>query len=137
MANAPVDPAGDTAATAVLAELADRIRAAHAAGTPLSIAGGGSKTFLTTSTAGETLAMQRYRGVIAYAPAELVIEVRAGTPLVEIESLLAAHGQHLACEPPRFDATSTIGGVVSAGLSGPARPYAGAVRDHVLGVGLL
>src|SRR5204863_2841175 len=38
-----------------------------------------------------------------------------------------------AFEPPRFAEGATIGGVVASGLSGPRRPYAGAVRDFVLG----
>src|SRR5262249_24995139 len=48
-----------------------------------------------------------------------------------------AEGQMLACEPPRFGEEATIGGLVAAGLSGPRRPYSGAVRDIVLGVRLL
>ena len=133
----PADPAGDVAAAAVLAHLAGQVREAAAAGTPLAITGGGTKTFLLGAPTGAPLAMGAYRGVIAYAPAELVIELRAGTPLSDVEALLAAHGQVLACEPPRFGPATTIGGAISAGLSGPARPYAGAVRDHVLGIGLL
>ncbi|MCC7120481.1 MAG: glycolate oxidase subunit GlcE [Gammaproteobacteria bacterium] len=134
---APADPAGDAAASVVLRELADSIRASAAASSPLAIVGGGTKTALIDPLVGTPLPMYRYRGVLAYEPAELVIEARAGTPLAEIEALLAAHGQMLACEPPRCGPASTIGGVVAAGLSGPARPWAGALRDLVLGVGLL
>lgn len=134
---APADPAGDAGASAALRELAERIRASADAGSPLAIVGGGTKAFLLEPLAGSPLAMSSYRGVLAYEPAELVIEARAGTPLAEIEALLAAHGQRLACEPPRCGPGSTIGGVVAAGFSGPARPWAGALRDHVLGVRLL
>lgn len=133
----PVDPAGDAAASAALRDVCERIREASARGTPLRIAGGGTKRPLLEDSGHLPLSMTAYRGVLAYEPAELVIELRAGTPLVEIETLLAAHGQMLACEPPRFGPASTIGGVVAAGFSGPARPWAGALRDHVLGVGLL
>jgi glycolate oxidase FAD binding subunit len=66
-----------------------------------------------------------------------VITARAGTPLGEIETLLAEHGQMLAFEPPAFGSASTIGGVVAAGLSGPRRPFVGAVRDFVLGATVL
>lgn len=58
----------------------------------------------------------------------------AGTPLAEIETALAERGQMLACEPPSFGGAATIGGVVAAGLSGPRRASAGAVRDFVLGL---
>ncbi len=125
------------AAARVLTEIGERIREASAAGTSLHLLGGGTKSFLLDGPRAPLLSLAGYRGVIDYQPSELVIEVRAGTPLVDIESLLAEHGQMLAFEPPRFGPASTIGGVVSAGLSGPARPYAGAVRDHVLGIGLL
>jgi glycolate oxidase FAD binding subunit len=129
---------GDDAAMArVLEEISACIREAVAAGSPLQLVGGGTKSFLNKGPGAPVLSLAGYRGVISYQPSELVIEVRAGTPLVDIENLLAEHGQMLAFEPPRFGPASTIGGVVSAGLSGPARPYAGAVRDHVLGVGLL
>lgn len=78
-----------------------------------------------------------WRGVESYEPTELVVKARAGTPLAEVESLLAAKGQYLAFEPPRYGWASydgaTLGGVVAAGLSGPGRVSRGALRDHVLG----
>jgi glycolate oxidase FAD binding subunit len=75
--------------------------------------------------------------VIAYEPTELVITARCGTPLADIEALLAQHRQMLAFEPPRFGPESTIGGVVASALSGPRRASAGAVRDFVLGAVLM
>jgi glycolate oxidase FAD binding subunit len=76
-----------------------------------------------------------------------VITARAGTPLAEIEALLAANNQMLPFEPPHFSPppqagegpgeTATLGGMVAAGLSGPRRPWGGSVRDAVLGVKLL
>jgi glycolate oxidase FAD binding subunit len=127
----------ESAAARVLDEIAARIREASTAGAALRLLGGGTKSFLVGASPGTALSLAAYRGIIAYQPSELVIEVRAGTPLAEVEQLLARHGQQLAFEPPRFGPASTIGGVISAGLSGPARPYGGAVRDHVLGVSLL
>jgi len=64
--------------------------------------------------------------------------VRCGTPLAELEAALAEKGQCLAFEPPHFGLENgtngaTVGGMVAAGLSGPARATAGAVRDYVLG----
>jgi glycolate oxidase FAD binding subunit len=63
--------------------------------------------------------------------------VRAGTPLAELEAALAEQGQCLPFEPPRFGPGSTVGGMVAAGLAGPARATAGGVRDYVLGATLL
>jgi len=62
-----------------------------------------------------------------------VLTVRAGTTLAEVERVLDAERQMLPFEPPHFGAGATIGGAVAAGLSGPRRPYAGSVRDFVLG----
>ncbi len=119
------------------AELAERVRTAAAAASPLVITGGASKAFYGRPVAGEALEMGAHRGVIAYEPTELILTARAGTPLTEIEALLADNGQMLAFEPPHFAGGATLGGVIATGLSGPRRPFAGAVRDHVLGVRLL
>ena len=66
-----------------------------------------------------------------------MLSARGGTPLAEVRAALAEKGQMLAFEPPAFGEAATIGGAVAAGLSGPARPYAGAVRDFVLGTRVL
>lgn len=118
-------------------ELRERVVAAAADGTPLRIAGGGSKPFYGRTASGMPLDITAHRGIVSYEPKELVITVRAGTPLSEVEEALAAQGQMLPFEPPRFAAGATLGGVVATGLSGPRRPYAGSVRDFVLGVRLL
>jgi glycolate oxidase FAD binding subunit len=75
-----------------------------------------------------------YAGVIEYSPTELVVSARAGTPLAALEAVLAQENQMLPSEPPHFAPGATLGGTVACGLSGPRRPYAGAVRDHVLGI---
>ena len=75
--------------------------------------------------------------MVAYEPTELVVTVCAGTPLAELEAVLADKGQYLAFEPPHFGPGATVGGCVAAGLSGPRRASAGAVRDFMLGVKLL
>ena len=72
-------------------------------------------------------------GIVEYEPNELVIVVRTGTPLAEVERVMAEAGQMLAFEPPHFGARATVGGALATGLSGPRRPYAGALRDYVLG----
>jgi len=125
------------AGTDLTQTLAERVRAAHDAGTRLRIAGGGSKTWLGRPVAGETLDVSGHRGIVHYEPTELVLTARAGTPLAEIEAALAERGQCLAFEPPHHGEYATLGGTVACNLSGPARPYAGACRDFVLGVRIL
>jgi glycolate oxidase FAD binding subunit len=110
------------------------VRRAVAQHAPLRIRGGGTKDFYGERLAGDVLDVGSIAGIVDYAPTELVITARAGTPIAEIESAMDAHGQMLAFEPPRFAAGGTIGGAIAAGLSGPRRPYAGAARDLVLGV---
>ena len=104
--------------------------------TPLRVRGGASKDFYGGVPEGDACDMSAYAGIVAYEPKELVLTVRAGTPLAQVEAALTAERQMLPFEPPHFDGLTgraTIGGVVAAGLSGPRRPYAGAVRDFVLG----
>jgi glycolate oxidase FAD binding subunit len=114
-------------------DLAQRVREAAAGRTPLRIIGGDTKAFYGRSVDGEPFPLTGHRGIVSYEPSELVITARAGTPLIEIEALLAAHDQMLAFEPPAFGALSTIGGVVASGLAGSRRPFTGAVRDFLLG----
>lgn len=113
--------------------LIDQVRAAVAARTPLRIRGGDTKAFHGEPVSGQPLDTRAFSGIVAHEPSELVITVRAGTPLAEVEAALAEKGQHLPFDPPHFGAGSTIGGAVAAGLAGPARATAGGVRDYVLG----
>jgi glycolate oxidase FAD binding subunit len=123
--------------TTALQTLADQIRAASAAKTPLRICGGGSKDFYAQQLQGALLDMTAYSGMVSYEPSELVVTCKAGTPLAELEAALAEQGQCLPFEPPHFNAHSTVGGMVAAGLAGPARASVGGVRDYVLGVQML
>ena len=123
--------------TDLTASLARRVRDAAASGAPLRIRGGGSKDFYGQTLEGELLDMSSFAGVISYEPSELVVTVRGGTRLAELETLLAAHQQCLPFEPPHFGPDATVGGMVASGLNGPARASAGAVRDYLLGVVLL
>ena len=136
---------------------AERVRHAVASGTALRIRGGGSKDFYGQALEGELLSTAALNGVVSYEPSELVVTALAGTPLAELEALLLAQGQCLPFEPPHFSphstpsrlrdgtlysgtaagSTATVGGMVAAGLSGPARASVGAVRDFVLGVKLI
>lgn len=115
----------------------ERIVAAHSSKSPVVIHAGNTKSFYGAKSIGEAIDMRGYAGVIDYQPRELVLTVRAGTPLAEIESLMDQEGQMLPFEPPHFSAGATIGGTVATGLSGPRRAYAGAVRDFVLGTRII
>jgi len=115
----------------------EKIQQAVAKKSPLRIVGGDSKSFYGRDTGDldqEVLEMAAHRGIINYEPSELVLTVRAGTPLKEIEATLAQHNQMLAFEPPSFGENATVGGTIACNLSGPRRPYAGAARDFVLGM---
>lgn len=134
---------------AELERLRDQVHAAAADRHGLEIVGGRSKTFFGESVVGRPLPVAGYRGIVAYEPSELVVTARCGTPLIELEATLAERRQMLGFEPPHFPAApsdgaqpagidgGTIGGCVAAGLSGPRRISAGALRDFVLGVKLL
>ena len=118
-------------------ELAARVSEACASRSPLRIVGGGTKRFYGRDVDGEPLELAGHRGLVYYEPTELVVKARAGTRLQTIEAALAEAGQMLAAEPPHFGEGATLGGAVAAGLSGPRRPFAGSLRDQILGVTLL
>jgi glycolate oxidase FAD binding subunit len=113
--------------------LIEQVQAARTARTPLRIRGGDTKAFLGEPVQGQPLDTRDWSGIVSHEPTELVITVRAGTPLAEVEAALADKGQHLPFDPPHFGEGATIGGVVAAGLAGPARATVGGVRDFVLG----
>jgi len=119
-----------------LDDIVAAVRNAAAERAPLRIRGAGSKDFYGGLLAGEVLDVSGHRGIVAYEPTELYVTAKCGTPLTEIEAALAEKGQMLAFEPPHFSG-ATVGGCVAAGLSGPRRQQAGAVRDFVLGVKLV
>lgn len=124
--------------------MTEALSAAVAQRRSVSICGSGSKRQRFGQLDGgpaaadsERLSTVDHSGIVYYAPDELVLEARSGTPLALIEQELAQHEQMLAFEPPRYRGGGTIGGAVASGLSGPARPWRGALRDAVLGVELL
>ncbi len=135
-------PARDADGSAALLE---QVRAALAANTPVLIQGGGTKAFYGRPIQASVLDTRSHRGIVSYEPTELVVTARAGTPLTELEAVLDDSGQMLAFEPPHFGvkkaeegaSEATLGGMVAAGLSGPRRPWVGAVRDFVLGCRLI
>ncbi|MCW8884815.1 MAG: glycolate oxidase subunit GlcE, partial [Motiliproteus sp.] len=117
--------------------LQEQVISARSEGRKIAIVGGGSKAFMGRQIEAEPLALAEHRGIISYHPVELVLRVRAGTPLTEIIAALDEQDQMLAFDPPQFGPTSTIGGTLACNQSGPGRPWQGSVRDHVLGIQLI
>jgi len=128
-----------------LPALVDTIRSAAAQNASerqtFRIHGSGSHDFYGESLQGALLETRGLKGIVQYEPSELVVTVAAGTPLQALETVLSEQGQCLAFEPPHFQwagnkphGQATVGGMVAAGLSGPARASAGSVRDFVLGL---
>lgn len=120
-------------------QLQEQVLHARSSAGKLNIVGGGTKAFVgrEQSPDASNLNLGEHTGIVAYHPVELVMTVRAGTPLNDIEAALAEQGQALHFEPPHFGPGSTIGGTLACNLSGPARPWVGSVRDQVLGIRLL
>lgn len=119
-------------------DLQAQVQQAFELRTPLQIIGGNSKAFYGAPTSANTpLNLSNHQGIVEYEPSELVVTVRSGTPLNELNKVLADQGQMLAFEPPAFSDTATIGGIIACGFSGPRRPYIGSARDFVLGCTIL
>ena len=117
----------------------ERIHAAIADRQVLTIRGTGSKDFLGHPARAGTQVLETttLNGIISHEPSELVITAYAGTPLQDIEQALAQHGQWLPFDPPHYQGhAGTVGGMVAAGMAGPARVAVGGVRDHVLGLAM-
>ena len=123
-------------------DVEEAVRWAAAETQPLEIVGQGSKRSLGRPVqAAHVLDLSDLTGVESYEPAELVLTVKAGTPIAEVEKLVDDNGQELSFEPMDYGpllgeapGRGTIGGVLAANLSGPRRLKAGAARDHVLGM---
>lgn len=116
-------------------DVAEMVRGANGS---LTVRGGGTRSLETG--AGEVISTAGMSGVTLYEPGALTIVAQAGTPVSEIEAVLAAENQRLPFEPPRMgpllgrSGESTIGGVVAANASGPRRVQVGACRDSLIGV---
>ena len=104
---------------------------------PLRITGSGTKDWYGAELKGHPLSTKGYHGIINYQPDELVITVRAGTSIKEVELALEEKSQQFAFEPPHFGDNATIGGMVCSGLAGPGRVSAGSLRDFVLGAKIM
>ena len=115
----------------------EQILNAAKSNTPLSIEGGGTKSWYGNPNQYAKLNTRTYSGILEYQPEELVITACAGTPLKEIEAALKEKNQVLAFEPPHFGEQATFGGAIAAGLAGPGRISVGNFRDFVLGARIL
>lgn len=127
--NRPGDRLSAASETALLEQVCEALNE----GTALNIQGGNSKAFLGRTAQGNVLNTKIHTGVVNYDPTELVVSVKSGTSLAELESILAEKGQSLPFEPPHVTEHATVGGMVAAGIAGPRRPWVGSVRDFVLG----
>jgi glycolate oxidase FAD binding subunit len=130
----PPPPAGGRDCSDALLQ---HVRRALDSRTPLYIRGGDSKARLGREVEAQAIDTRQHRGIVSYDPNELVITARAGTPVRDLLAALDAAGQMLPCEPPQFAGAATLGGMVASGWSGPRRPWAGAVRDFILGSRLI
>ena len=128
-----------------LEQLRTQVAEAARSGTHLELRAGGSLREVGAPQRQRTIVdLSRFCGIVEYAPGELVVSVLPATPLAELEALLSEQDQMLAFEPwdpgPIFGqpcGEATIGGIVAAGIAGPRRVSAGAVRDHLLGFSAL
>lgn len=121
-------PGGET-------EVAARVRGAARERTPLTVVGAGTKLFLGNEPDEETRLMLSTRtlaGIVDYAPDDLVVRVRAGTPLDAVHKFLADGPLHLPWGHPWPEAT--VGGVLSCNWNSPGALHAGPLRDQVLGL---
>jgi glycolate dehydrogenase FAD-binding subunit len=79
-----------------------------------------------------TLSTAGLKGVVANERADLVVAVRAGTPLQDVTSLLAGQGQFVPFDAPRPQ-YATLGGTLATGWLGPRRHLYGRLRDYLIG----
>ena len=115
----------------------EQVKTAFDKKSPLRISAGQSKSFYGNHVNGDIISTAEHTGIITYQPSELVVTVRSGTLLSELEAELKTNKQMLAFEPPQHSANSTIGGAIACGLSGPRRMACGAARDFVLGTTII
>lgn len=120
-------------------QLIEQVKTAISNKTPVHIQGGGTKSGLgrAIDTSAQRISTHEHSGVVEYKPVELIMTVRGGTSLAEIDAELAKNNQMLACDPRRFGGQATIAGSLAANQAGHARPWFGSLRDHVLGIRLI
>ncbi|MEM0977899.1 MAG: FAD-binding protein [Pseudomonadota bacterium] len=123
------------------ADIAEQVKDAAAKGTAIRITGGGTRRNIGNHVdADASLSTSELSGVTLYEPGALTLVAKSGTPLSEVDALLAKEGQMLAFEPTDHrklsgsNGATTLGGIVATNASGPRRIQAGACRDALLGV---
>lgn len=121
----------------IIPQLIEQVRSASDSATALNIKGRSSKSFYGRLAVGEALNIGEHTGIVSHQPTELVLTARAGTSLKEIDAALDEHNQMLSFDPPNFDGDGSLGGALACNHSGPSRPWAGSVRDMVLGIRLI
>ncbi|QDQ42166.1 glycolate oxidase subunit GlcE [Methylacidiphilum kamchatkense] len=126
-----------SATDSITNELIEKIRRVINLKEKIKIIGGGTKERLGRKVVGKPINVSENRGIITYDPAELFVTVKSGTPIGSLEEVLKQHGQYLPFEPPHLGEQATVGGVVACGLSGPSRPYKGALKDYLLKVRII
>jgi len=122
-------------------DVVEAVRVARETKRTLEIVGAGSKrNFGRSVLCDDVLDVSRLRGIVKYEPEELVLTVLPGTPVREIEALLAEKRQRLGFDPadwgPLLGAPAgraTLGGVLSADACGSAAVRYGRARDSLLG----
>lgn len=123
---------GDALAESVRAQFIAASRAPEIDAS-IQLLGNGSREVSQLSAPTSTLSMGDHRGVIDYQPDELILRARAGTPLVQLEALLAQNNQCFAAEVPQPSEHSSLGGAIACGWDGPARAFGWSLRDALLG----
>ena len=71
--------------------------------------------------------------LVEHQPANMTLTAQAGMSLAQLQAVAARAGQWLPVDPP-FPAETSVGGLISANLSGPSRFSQGTVRDLLIGI---
>jgi glycolate oxidase FAD binding subunit len=127
-------PAGTSVAPVTEDELCAFVRECEERKIPFTCEGNGTKRHHGPAPVEgvRRVSMRRLAQVSSYDPADMVVSVRAGTRLVDLQRKLAEHRQWLPVDPPY--ANATIGGVLATASAGPRRLGYGTIKDHLLGL---
>jgi glycolate oxidase FAD binding subunit len=122
-------------------ELPDLVRQLHREGLPWVPVGLASRLRWGPPLANgcEQLSMARLDRILEHNPGDFTITVEAGAPLLEVQRVLASHGQWLAVDPPWGSAGGggSMGGLVARGQAGGFRQRYLGLRDQLIGIRLM
>jgi glycolate oxidase FAD binding subunit len=130
--------ANEIAAPREIAQATELLRDSAARNWRVGIAGGGTELGVGYP-AGDVDVLLRTTlldRVVEYSPADLVVEVEAGTTLAALQTVLAENGQRLALDPPDPE-HATIGGLLATNTFGPRRARFGSLRDLIVGISIV